>query len=106
MLRGYAKRLTMGLLGVAIVAGAGCGGVGLPPFTLTNARPFNVGSHTTDMAADTHEGLLAYFAPGIDRLYDMLGTRFDWNAAAPAEKYEVAIDRPACRPVVIRRQAP
>ena len=51
MLQGYAKRLTMGLLAVAIVAGAGCGGVGLPPFTLT----FNVDQ--LDVSSDAFEVL-------------------------------------------------
>ncbi len=38
MLPGYAKPLMLGGLALTVLLGAGCGGVGLPPFTLT----FNV----------------------------------------------------------------
>lgn len=56
--------------------------LGLPPFTLSDAVPKNKAEYAREPTA-AHRKLAAYFRPHNEKLYELIGERYDWD-----KKYE------------------
>jgi len=55
--------------------------LGLPVRELRRGRRYNAGRYRDRMAPETRASLEDYFAPHNERLYELLGQRFDWPTA-------------------------
>jgi hypothetical protein len=53
--------------------------LGLPPYTEAEYPPYHVGGYTEKVAPETHARLREYYAPHNERLYALLGERYDWE---------------------------
>ena len=54
--------------------------LGLPEFELQNYRAFNTGGGYDDAEGEIRRKLTEYFRPHNERLYSLLGVRYDWDA--------------------------
>lgn len=54
--------------------------LGLPPAKLALPKPSNAGGYKSDMRDDVRQKLLEYYAPHNERLFELLGERYDWPA--------------------------
>lgn len=55
--------------------------LGLPSATLSLPKPSNAGGYKSDMRDDVRQQLLEHYTPHNERLYELLGERYDWLSA-------------------------